>query len=95
MDSVHPMATQLAQLISASDVDELREIVRRWVATAGTEAERQRYHELGARILELKAAFQSAGMSPSREELELMLTTMFAMALEADPETVRRRGPAT
>ena len=32
----HPMAAQMAQLLVSSDLDELREIVKRWLAEAPT-----------------------------------------------------------
>jgi hypothetical protein len=86
------MARQLAQLLSGSDLDELREVVDRWVATAVTERQRQQYMEMGSRILELKAAFREGAQQPTREELELALNMMFALANDADDETRRRRG---
>ncbi|MEO7096226.1 MAG: hypothetical protein ABI175_23405 [Polyangiales bacterium] len=93
MADIHPMARQLAQLLSTSDLDELREVVERWVHTAVSERQRQQFKEMGARILELKAAFQEGGTQPSRDELELAFTMMLALANDADGETVRRRGP--
>ena len=94
MADIHPMARQLAQLLSTSDLDELREVVDRWIHTAVSERQRQQFQEMGARILELKAAFQEGGAQPSREELELAFTMMLALANDADDETRRRRGPA-
>jgi len=87
------MARQLAQLLTGSDLDELKEVVRRWVDTAVTERQRQQYHELGARILELKSALGQGGVQPSREELELALSMMLALAKDADDETIRQRAP--
>ena len=93
MADVHPMARQLAQLLTGSDLDELKEVVRRWIDTACTERQRQQYMEMGARILELKAALAEGGATPSREELELALSTMLALAKDADAETIQRRAP--
>ena len=36
---IDPMAAHMAQLLADSDVDELEEIVRRWIAEAPTETE--------------------------------------------------------
>jgi urease accessory protein UreF len=93
MADVHPMARQLAQLLTGSDLDELKEVVRRWVDTAVSERQRQQFMEMGTRILELKAALTESGATPSREELELALSTMLALAKDADAETIQRRAP--
>ena len=53
--SVDPLARQMAQLIGASDLDELREIVKRWLAEAPTERIRRQYEEFGARLLDSEA----------------------------------------
>jgi hypothetical protein len=79
------MAAQMAQLLSASDLDELREVVERWVAEAPTERSKQRYLEFGARLLELKQALSGGATQPSREELELALTMMLKLAAGAGP----------
>ncbi|GAC1352028.1 MAG: hypothetical protein NVS3B20_22830 [Polyangiales bacterium] len=92
MADIHPMARQLAKLLTTSDLDELQEVVKRWVATAYSERQRQQFHEMGGRVLELKAAFQEGSVQPSQEELELALTMMLALANDADPETRKRRG---
>lgn len=93
MPDVHPMARQLAQLLTGSDLDELKEVVRRWIDTAVTERQKQTYMEMGTRILELKAALDAGGAQPSREELELALSMMLALAKDADDETLKRRAP--
>jgi hypothetical protein len=74
------MAAQMAQLIAGSDLDELREIVRRWIAEAPTEAVRQHYHEFGTRLIELKAALSEAPVQPTIAELEQALTMMLRLA---------------
>ncbi len=76
------MAAQLAQLLAGSDLDELREVVKRWRETAPTESLRKHYDQLGGRLLELKAALATAPVQPSREELELALTMMLKLAAE-------------
>ena len=63
------MAGQLAQLLAGSDLDELREVVKRWRETAPSENMRKHYDQLGGRLLELKAALIEAPVQPSREEL--------------------------
>jgi hypothetical protein len=92
MTDIHPMARQLAQLLSESDLDELTEVVRRWVETAVSERQRQQYKEMGSRILELKAALAEGSVLPTRDELELALSMMLALAADADPETRKNRG---
>ena len=92
MADIHPMARQLAQLLTTSDLEELREVVKRWVDTAPSERQKQHYMEMGSRILELKAAFSEGTVQPTRDELELALTMMLALANDADPETRKRRG---
>jgi hypothetical protein len=77
-----PMATQLAQLLSGSDYEELVEVVRRWRETAPTEASRRHYDELGGRILELKKALSEGSVQPTFEELEVALTMMLKLAAQ-------------
>jgi hypothetical protein len=79
------MAKQLAQLLTGSDLDELREVIRRWRETAPTESARKRYDELGGRLVELKAALAEAPVRPTQEELELALTMMLRLAAEHGP----------
>jgi urease accessory protein UreF len=78
--TVDPMAAQMAQLLAASDLDELREIVRRWVAESPTEGIRRHYEEFGARLVELKAALAEAPVPPTLPELEQALTMMLRLA---------------
>ena len=92
MADVHPMARQLAQLLTGSDTAELGEVVKRWVDTAVSERQRQQFMEMGRRILELKSALGEGAVQPSREELELALTMMLALAKDADEETRKTRG---
>jgi hypothetical protein len=76
------MARQLAQLLSSSDLDELKEVVAEWKKTAPTEGMRRHYDQLGGRLIELKSALAEAPTQPSREELELALTMMMKLAAE-------------
>jgi hypothetical protein len=78
--TVDPMATQMAQLLAGSELDELREIVKRWIAEAPTEGMRKHYQEFGARLIELKEALADAPVQPTREELETALTMMLKLA---------------
>jgi hypothetical protein len=80
MSSVDPMAAQMARLIAGSDLDELREIVRRWIAEAPIGGARKRYEEFGSRMLELKTELTRMGATPSVEELEVALTMMMKVA---------------
>lgn len=79
---IDPMAAQMAQLLADSDLDELQEIVERWVAEAPTENMRRVYANFGARMLELKQALSQDGTSPRREDLEVALSMMMKMAAE-------------
>lgn len=80
--STDPMARQLARLLTGSDEDELREVVRRWLETAPTDASRRHFDALGHKLLELKAALAEAPVAPTQEELELALTMMLKLAAE-------------
>ena len=75
-----PLAVQMAQLLSESDADELREIIRRWMAEAQTSAIRKQYEQFGHRLLELKQAIAETGTQPTRAELEFTLTMMLRLA---------------
>jgi urease accessory protein UreF len=78
--TVDPMAAQMAQLLAESELDELREIIKRWIAEAPTEGTRKHYQEFGARLIELKEALADAPVQPTREELETALTMMLKLA---------------
>ena len=80
--TVDPMAAQMAQLLANSDLDELREIVKRWTAEAPTQGQRRMYENFGARIIELKHALADAPVQPTREELESALTMMLRLAAQ-------------
>jgi len=81
--TVDPMAAQMAQLLSQSDEDELREVVKRWVETAVTGAQRRVFQEFGSRLIELKQELRRAPVQPTREELETMLTMMLRLAAQS------------
>lgn len=78
-----PMASQMAQLLVGSDLDELREIVKRWVAEAPTGGSRRTYENFGARLIELKQALAGAPVQPTIEELETALTIMLKLAAQS------------
>jgi urease accessory protein UreF len=80
--TVDPMAAQMAQLLAESDLDELREVVKRWTAEAPTQGARRMYENFGARMIELKHALAEAPVQPSREELESALTMMLRLAAQ-------------
>ena len=77
------MAAQMAQLLAGSELDELREIIKRWVAEAPTEGTRRQYQEFGSRLVELKQALAEAPAVPTIEELETALTLMLKLAAES------------
>lgn len=76
------MAAQMAKLLAGSDLDELREIVKRWIAEAPTERIRRQYEAFGSRLVELKLELARAPVAPTIEELELALTMMLKLAAE-------------
>ena len=78
------MAAQLARLIVDSDLDELREVVKRWLAEAPTGNVRRQYEVFGAKLVEMKQALAEQPIQPTREELELALTMMMKLALQSD-----------
>jgi urease accessory protein UreF len=80
--TVDPMAAQMAQLLAESDLDELREIVKRWTAEAPTQGQRRMYENFGARLVELKHMLAEAPVQPSREDLESALTMMLRLAAQ-------------
>lgn len=78
------MASQMAQLILSSDLDELREIIQRWLAEAPTGTVRRHYENFGAKLIELKHALAEQPVQPTREELELALTMMLKLAAQSE-----------
>ncbi len=78
--TAHPLAVQLAKLLVRSDVDELREVVRRWTKEAPMGTSRKQYEIFGAKVIELKQAFAEAPVPPTEQELELALTMMLNLA---------------
>lgn len=82
--TVDPMAAQMAQLLAASDLDELREVIDRWIKTAPTGQMRRLYANFGARLVELKQELARAPVQPTREELEGALTMMLRLAAQSD-----------
>ena len=81
--TVDPMAAQMAQLLAASDLDELREIVKRWLAEAPTQRSRRQYEAFGEKMIELKHALAEAPVQPTVEELETALTMMLRLAAQS------------
>ncbi len=70
----------MAQLLLASDLDELREIIKRWLHEAPSATARRQYEVFGAKLVELKQALAEQPVQPSREELEVTLTMMLQLA---------------
>jgi hypothetical protein len=85
-DASAPLARQMAKLLASSDLDELGEVIERWLAEAPTDRVRRQYQQFGAKMLELKRALASAPQQPSEEELELALRMMLKLAAEAGPD---------
>lgn len=72
----------MAQLLVRSDLDELREIVKRWLFEAPTARIRKQYEEFGAKLIEMKQALAEQPLQPTQEELELALTLMLKLAAQ-------------
>ena len=87
--TVDPMAAQMTQLLLGSDLDELREIVKQWIAQAPTGSQRRRFEEFGARLIELKQALAEAPVQPTTDELEIALTMMLRMAASSGASPIR------
>jgi hypothetical protein len=87
--TVDPMAVQMTQLLLGSHLDELREIVKQWIAEAPTGSQRRRFEEFGARLIELKQALAEAPVQPKPEELEIALTMMLRMAASSGASPAR------
>ncbi len=79
-----PMARQMAKLLAGSDLDELREVIARWLFEAPSERVRRQYEVFGSKMLELKQALASAPQQPSEEELELALAMMMKLAASGE-----------
>jgi hypothetical protein len=79
------MASQMAKLLLDSDLDELREIVRRWTAEAPAGGARKVYEDFGARLIELKQALAEQPAQPTIAELESALTMMLRLAATEGP----------
>ncbi|MCA9623105.1 MAG: hypothetical protein KC731_29000 [Myxococcales bacterium] len=80
----HPMAAQMARLLTQSDLDELREVVKRWLAEAPTGNLRRQYEVFGKKLIEMKQALAEQPVQPTQEELELALTMMLNLAVQSD-----------
>ena len=78
------MARQMAKLLAGSDLDELREVIARWLFEAPSERVRRQYELFGNKMLELKEALAAAPQQPSEEELELALSMMMKLAAQGD-----------
>lgn len=78
-----PMARQMAALVLGSDLDELVEIVRRWIETAPDARARALYDAFGGRMLDLKRALADAPVQPTQAELELALDMMLKLAAQS------------
>jgi hypothetical protein len=89
--TIDPIAAQMAQLVLSSDGDELREIVRRWVQTAGTASERRAYERFGAQLLDLRDELSRRPIQPTRDELQTALTLMLTLARQSDGQRPNQR----
>ncbi len=79
------MAAQMTQLLLGSDLDELREVVKRWLVDAPAGGSRRMYEELGSRLIEMKQALMDQPVQPTFEELQAALTMMLRLAATEGP----------
>ena len=75
----------MARLLAGSDLDELHEVIERWVTQAPTARIRKRYEIFGHKLVELKQALAEAATQPTEQELELALTMMLNLATQHGP----------
>lgn len=76
------MATQIAGLLADSDLEELQEVVRRWVLEAPDAQSRHHYEQFGARLLQLKTQLSTLPTPPSRDDLEMAVDMMLKLAAQ-------------
>ena len=76
------MAVQMAQLLIDSDLEELEEIVARWLKDAPTDSQRHYYQQFGHKLLQLKRNLLELPEQPAREDLEAALTMMLKLAAQ-------------
>ena len=76
------MASHLAQLLSDSDLEELEEVVARWLKDAPSDATRREYCKLGTHLLQLKRELSSLPEQPRREDLEAAISMMMGFAFQ-------------
>jgi hypothetical protein len=79
---VDPMASQIATLLTESDLKELEEVVRRWILEAPDDAMKHHYTQFGAKLLEFKRQMSSLPALPRREELEVAISMMLKLAAQ-------------
>ena len=79
---LNPMATQLAQLLVDSDLEEIEEIAARWSQMAQSDSERGQYEQLGNNLVELKRQLVALPLHPERKDLEVALSMMFDLAAQ-------------
>lgn len=78
----------MAKLLTRSDVDELREVIKRWLAEAPTQRTRKQYEVFGAKLIEMKQALAEQPVQPTQEELELALTMMLKLAAQQSGNSI-------
>lgn len=61
------------------DVDELHQIVARWIVNEPSEVERARLRAFGAELRAMKVRIERRPTPPSEEEIEIALTAMLAL----------------
>ena len=76
------MASQIATLLTDSDLEELQEIVQRWIRDAPDAAMKQHYTQFGTKLLELKRQLSTLPVQPTRDDLEAAVSMMLKLAAQ-------------
>jgi hypothetical protein len=77
---VDPMASQIATLLADSDLEELVEVVKRWVMEAPNDAMKHHYTQFGGKLIELKRQISELPTQPKKEDLEVAISMMLKFA---------------
>jgi hypothetical protein len=75
----HPLANELAPLMDRQ-VEELHEIVARWILSADDGGERARYRAFGSELRAVKQRIAARPEPPTQEEVEIALTALLVLA---------------
>jgi hypothetical protein len=75
----HPLASALAKIIDR-DVEQLHEVVARWVVVESDPEERARYRAFGSELSAVKRRIKARETPPTQEEIEIALAALLVLA---------------